>query len=238
MPALRTASSVATRSCIGVRRADLAVELFARVEIVIHAIDAAGLEPRGLLGREQPQAGANLQVVLRLDLRHDRGDRVHLAVRRSAGRNHDAIGLGLPLGGHAGAVQQFLRRSAGCSAGSRPPRLSTANSSRNPRGTGRSWRSSESTAARGCRNTAAESDRPPPAGRAIPRRAIARSPAPRRSSAGGRPARASASACQSPRSGFKANGGEESVVCDGSVWLARSIMAEVLTRKYKSGYLA
>ena len=72
MPASRTARSVATRSCVRVRRADLAVELVARVEVVIHLVDAARRQPLGLLGREQPQAGAHLQVVLLLDLGHDR----------------------------------------------------------------------------------------------------------------------------------------------------------------------
>ena len=55
-----------------VRRADLAVVTLARVEVVIHAVDAARLQLAGLLGREQAQAGADLQVVALLDLRHDR----------------------------------------------------------------------------------------------------------------------------------------------------------------------
>ena len=45
-----------------VRRADFAVERFARVEVVIHAVDAAGLELAGLVGREQAEAGADLEV--------------------------------------------------------------------------------------------------------------------------------------------------------------------------------
>ena len=50
-----------------------------------------------------------LQAVLLLDLGHDRLDGRDLALVGSAGRDDDAVGLGLPLGGRRGAGQQLAR---------------------------------------------------------------------------------------------------------------------------------
>ena len=45
---------------------------FARVEVMVHAVDAAVLQPPGLLGLKQAQAGADLQRIGGLDPRNDR----------------------------------------------------------------------------------------------------------------------------------------------------------------------
>ena len=47
------------------------IEPPAGVQVVVHAVHAGGLQPRGLLGREQARRDADLQAVLGLDLRHD-----------------------------------------------------------------------------------------------------------------------------------------------------------------------
>ena len=64
MPAFCTGLQRVDAILVGVRRADLAVVLFAGVEVVIHLVDAAGGQPLGLLGREQAEAGADVQAVL------------------------------------------------------------------------------------------------------------------------------------------------------------------------------
>jgi len=71
---------------------------------MIHLVDAGGGEPAGLIGREQPEAGADVEIVLRLDLRRDVTDEVDLPLGRPAGRDHDAERLRLPLGRSAASL--------------------------------------------------------------------------------------------------------------------------------------
>ena len=93
------------------RRADVAVAFGARVEVVVHPVHAAGGEALGLIGREQAEAGADLQAVLVLDLGDDRLDRLDLAFVRAAGGNYDAVRLRLALGRGGGAASSFSRFS-------------------------------------------------------------------------------------------------------------------------------
>ena len=97
---------------VGVRvgRADLRIEAFARVEVVIHLVDPRSGEGLGLLGGEEAEAGTDVEVVTGLDFRHDPAHRIDLALRRTAGRDHDAERLRLPLGGESGALEELRRR--------------------------------------------------------------------------------------------------------------------------------
>src|SRR5262245_48310895 len=90
------------------RAANVAVVALAGVEVMVDAIDATGLELPGLFRRQQTEASADLEIVLLLDLRNDRRDGGHFALVRAAGRNDDAIGPCLPLGGDASAVQELV----------------------------------------------------------------------------------------------------------------------------------
>ena len=53
--------------------------LFTGVQIVIHAVDASGFQTLGLVGIEQSQAGADLEVILGLDFGDNRFHGLHFA---------------------------------------------------------------------------------------------------------------------------------------------------------------
>ena len=74
---------------------------------MVDLVDAGIGQPLGLFGREQAEAGTDIEVILLLDLRHDRADEIHLPLRGAAGRDHDAEGLRLPLRGELRRLQQL-----------------------------------------------------------------------------------------------------------------------------------
>ena len=75
------------------RRADFCVVATACVEVVVDLINASVREPLGLFRCEQAQAGADIQVVLLLDLGHNFADRVHLTLCGTTSGNHNAEGF-------------------------------------------------------------------------------------------------------------------------------------------------
>ena len=85
MPAVAHCPQCRNAIGIAVRRANLAVKLFASVQVVIHLVDTTVLQLLCLLGCQQAQARANLQAVLLLDLGHDLGDGGHLALVGATG---------------------------------------------------------------------------------------------------------------------------------------------------------
>ena len=66
---------------------------------MVDLVDTGGSELCGLLGRQQAQAGADVEAVRLLDPRGDLADEVNLPLGRAAGRDHDAERLRLLLGG-------------------------------------------------------------------------------------------------------------------------------------------
>ena len=93
---------------VGVGGANLAVMFAARVEVVVDLVDAAGFEAHRLLGREEAEAGADVEAIFLLDLGDDSLDGLDFTLARAAGGDHDAVGFRLPLCRHAGAVEEFV----------------------------------------------------------------------------------------------------------------------------------
>ena len=76
-------------------RADISVVRFARIQVVIHSIDASHLESIRLIVVKQAQTGADLQVIFFLNFGNDRFHGFHLSLVRPSSRDDDTISLGL-----------------------------------------------------------------------------------------------------------------------------------------------
>ena len=76
---------------IGVRRADVAVIGFARVEIVVVRVHAGGKQALRSLGGQEAERGAHLDIgVTRLDGAHRFGDALHVAIGWPPPTRHEA----------------------------------------------------------------------------------------------------------------------------------------------------
>ena len=78
------------------------------VEVVVDSVDTTSLQPSRLRFIQQPQAGADVQVVFLFDLRNDFLDRFHLAFVWSASGDYQAVGLRTSFGRDFGGVHQRI----------------------------------------------------------------------------------------------------------------------------------
>ena len=90
------------------RGTNLLVVFFARVHVVIHAIDTTSLQSAGLIFVQQAEAGADFEIKVFFDFGHNAFDRRHLIFARTSSRYHDAVSFGILFGGDPSSIEQLL----------------------------------------------------------------------------------------------------------------------------------
>ena len=89
-------------------RADISVVRFARIQVVIHSIDASHFESIRLIVVKQAQTGADLQVIFFLNFGNDGFHGFHFSLVRPSSRDDDTISFGLLFCGQLCAFQQLI----------------------------------------------------------------------------------------------------------------------------------